>query len=344
MLAAVAAAVISLVALKTWRWRIGTWLWVPYLVPGVVLAIALVYSLNRPAFDWLYRGVGIVVLAWTIRYAAPGWNVIARAMRTKDRDLTDAARLEGASGWQSFRHVCWPQVAPTVLVAGYLTYLLCLWDVETLTIVQPPGAETLASRIFGFLHYGYNAQVNALCLTLLSLALAPLLVVAAGNRTRLALRKIAAGKARLSLHPLALVAIPVGLLMTSCRPASPNEASVDSRLFSRVQIIGTRGGGLGQFNKPRSVAVDAQDNLYVVDMTGRVQKFSPDGVFLSYLADAPDRPRQAQRHVPRRQRQYRCYRTALLTGQPFPPDGTLVAQWGTHGTNAPSLRSRAPWR
>ena len=36
------------------------------------------------------------------------------------------------------------------------------------------GGETLAVRIFGLLHYGHNSQVNALCLLLLALAVAPL--------------------------------------------------------------------------------------------------------------------------------------------------------------------------
>ena len=32
------------------------------------------------------------------------------------------------------------------------------------------GGETLALRVFNLLHYGHNAQVNALCLTLLLVA------------------------------------------------------------------------------------------------------------------------------------------------------------------------------
>ena len=39
-----------------------------------------------------------------------------------------------------------------------------------------PGGETLALRIFNLLHYGHNAQVNTLCVTLLALALGPLLL------------------------------------------------------------------------------------------------------------------------------------------------------------------------
>ena len=63
-------------------------------------------------------------------------------------------------------------------------------------------------------------------------------------------------------------------------PQDQKSVAIQSQLFSRVQIIGARGAGAGEFNKPRSVAVDAHDNLYVVDMTGRVQKFSPEGVYL----------------------------------------------------------------
>ena len=73
-----------------------------------------------------------------------------------------------------FRFVVWPQIAPQMCAAWYVVYLLCLWDVESIVIIQPPGGETLALKIFNLLHYGYAAQVNALCLTLLGLAVLPL--------------------------------------------------------------------------------------------------------------------------------------------------------------------------
>jgi hypothetical protein len=60
--------------------------------------------------------------------------------------------------------------------AWYVIYLLCLWDVETLVLIVPPGGETLAVRIFNLLHYGHNSQVNALCLVLLALGLLPLIL------------------------------------------------------------------------------------------------------------------------------------------------------------------------
>ena len=148
-------------------------LWLPLLLPGVLLGISLTVVFNRPVLDGIYHGAGIVLIAWTVRYLALAANGVAFAFQSVDRDLTDAARLSGASGWTLLRHIHWPQIAPQVRAAWYLTYLLCLWDVETLILIYPPGGETLALRIFNLLHYGHNAQVNALCLLLLVLAVAP---------------------------------------------------------------------------------------------------------------------------------------------------------------------------
>ena len=170
----------------------------------------------------------------------------------------------------------WPQVAPQAAAAWYVVFLLCLWDVESMILVVPPGGETLALRVFNLLHYGHNAQVNALCLTLLALAVAPLLVWQVAG----ACRVVRVLGARSTQHALGSP-LPLCSPSPAARPtALRHEAPLQSRLFSRAQIIGSRGVGVGQFNKPRSVAVDAQDNLYVVDMTGRVQKFSSNGVFL----------------------------------------------------------------
>ena len=43
---------------------------------------------------------------------------------------------------------------------------------------------------------------------------------------------------------------------------------------SRAQLIwGRFGYSDGRFNKPRSIAIDAKDQLYIVDMTARIQVF-----------------------------------------------------------------------
>src|SRR5439155_4296456 len=175
-LAAVSAVLVVVISLVTWRWPIGPLTWMPFLIPGVLLGIGLIVAFNRWPLTPFYQSVGIVLLAWTVRYLAVGWNTVALALRSVDGDLTDAARLEGASAWQLLRYVHWPQVALQVAAAWYLTYLFSLWDAETLLLIMPPGAETLSLRVFNFLHYGHNPQVNALCLVLLILAIAPLCV------------------------------------------------------------------------------------------------------------------------------------------------------------------------
>jgi len=171
LLAAGVAGICVAIGLLSWRQPIGLIVWLPFLIPGVLLGRLLIFALQGTL---IYGTTTLVAASFTLRYLAPAWTAIARARRGVDRDLIDAAQLDGASGWSLWRHVLWPQLGPTTAAAGYVTYLLCLWDVETLVLIQPPGGETLALRIFNLLHFGHNAQVNALCVVLLSLALAPL--------------------------------------------------------------------------------------------------------------------------------------------------------------------------
>ncbi len=45
-------------------------------------------------------------------------------------------------------------------------------------------------------------------------------------------------------------------------------------------VWGRRGISAGRLQKPRAMAIDAQNQLYIVDMTGRIQVFSRDGQYL----------------------------------------------------------------
>jgi DNA-binding beta-propeller fold protein YncE len=46
-------------------------------------------------------------------------------------------------------------------------------------------------------------------------------------------------------------------------------------------VWGSRGVAPGQLQKPRAMAIDQQDRLYIVDMTARIQVFDRDGNYLS---------------------------------------------------------------
>lgn len=141
-------------------------------------------------------------------------------------------------------------------------------------------------------------------------------------------RRTAASLARVAAAALLLLALG----------GCGEETAVSSRplasaRFMRAEVIGGRGVAPGRFNKPRSVVCDRDDNLYVVDMTGRVQKFSPDGRFLlQWQMPETDLGRPKGLGLDREGR--------ILVVEPhyqrvnhFTPDGRLVAQWGSRGTN-----------
>jgi ABC-type Fe3+ transport system permease subunit/DNA-binding beta-propeller fold protein YncE len=301
------------------RW--GRLLWLFFFVPGILLGILLVTVFNHGPFDVIYRSAFIIVIAWGIRYCGIGWNSAAAAKSAIPTEQTEAALVAGASHWQIFRYVQAPLLLPNLAVGWYLIYLLCLWDIETIILVLPPGGETLAVRIFGLLHYGHNAQVNALCLLILALALAPFV----------AWSGIVAARRKFSV-----AAISCGLMIFAigCKPSQEFRGS---RLFKSVEIIGRRGAGAGEFNKPRSLAIDRMDNLYVVDMTGRVQKFSPEGKFLlSWQMPQTDLGKPKGMCLDENGN--------IVVVEPhyqrvnhFSTEGKLLFQWGKSGTNAGEL-------
>ncbi len=315
--------------------------WILFLLPGVFEGVLLLHAFT---LDWLRPlslGAGGIILAVTLRYAVPAWLILSEAARTLDRDQTDAARSSGASAWTVFRSVEWRQMRIPVFAAWYAVYLLALWDVETVVLIQPPGGETLALRVFNLLHYGHGTQVNALCVVLLGLALLPgVLVGLAGS-----LRRWTGGNGRLGMSGwIGLLA--VGLMAGGCGESSTGSGALESdaraglgpeqplksQTFRAVQVLGSRGVAPGQFNKPRSLVCDRDDNLFVADMTGRIQKFDAQGRWvLQWQMPQTDlgKPKgmclDPEGHVVVVEPHYQRVNV-------FSTEGKLIRQWGVKGT------------
>ena len=73
------------------------------------------------------------------------------------------------------------------------------------------------------------------------------------------------------LFVLLLATLPIVLL------ANPRGGTSRGKVDS---VWGRRGVSDGRFLKPRAMAVDQNDRLYIVDMTARIQVFQSDGTFI----------------------------------------------------------------
>src|SRR5581483_3327248 len=175
---------------------------------------------------------------------------------------------------------------------------------------------------------------------LLALAILPLILAETARRVYVRWERNTLKRSSAPFSPAVWIGWSLALFsllsLSSCTPRSGDSLAA-SQFFSQAQVIGTRGVGVGQLNKPRSIAVDASDNLYVVDMTGRVQKFSSNGVFLlSWQMPQIDRgkPKGMGRD---RDGNIFVVEPHYSRVNLFSPLGKLLAQWGSHGTNGGEL-------
>ncbi len=307
--------------------------WLLFLMPGVFLGVVAIPVFNRPVFFAFYQSVGIQWLMLSLRYWPLAWAVVAASSGTMGGPVLDAARLAGAGAWKRWWVGCFPRLYRPVATIWMVIVCLCLWDVESVILVQPPGGETLALRIFNLLHYGHATQVQALALVLLAtaLTLVGLLALAVHWLGPRAPRE-SAGCPSLSIVRHAGI-LGCACLLAGCHSHSSGDTtSIQSSVFTAVQVIGSRGTAPGQFNKPRSLVCDREDNLYVVDMTGRVQKFDPDGKWLlqwqmpqTDLGKPKGMGLDPDGHILVVEPHYQRINHFSTSGQ-------LLAQWGKKGT------------
>lgn len=150
-------------------------------LPGPLLALAIIGLLNQPAMPWLLwlydHSILAPWLAMTVRALGPAVLVVWHAVGTIPQTMLDSAATEGC-GWPGqLARVVLPQRLPALGAAWLIGMALALGDLAASALVVPPGVETLAIHIFNLVHYGVYDQVAGICLAL-SAALGTMAAVA----------------------------------------------------------------------------------------------------------------------------------------------------------------------
>jgi multiple sugar transport system permease protein len=178
-------------------WLARTLALVPWATPPVIIAIMwkLVYQPDIGLLNQSLRGIGIPVgeLNWLgdFNTAFPAvivvgaWAGMAHTtvalvagLKGIPVELHEAAASDGATAWQRFRHITWPQLRP---VTDAIVSLNFIWNFNSFGLVYVlteggPGGKTMVPALFAYNegfkygHFGYAAAMgNVMVIVVLAL-------------------------------------------------------------------------------------------------------------------------------------------------------------------------------
>jgi iron(III) transport system permease protein len=158
---------------------------VPYALPGVVLAIAMILLFLRPLplVGWsLYNTPWIILLAYLARFLALSLRPVVSGYQQLDRSLEEAARMAGASFGYRLRTVALPLVAPVAGAGALLVFLTAFSELTVSALLWSAGAETLGVVIFGLDQAGDAVSAAAVSVLAVLATIAAMLGVALVGR------------------------------------------------------------------------------------------------------------------------------------------------------------------
>ena len=153
----------------------------PIALPGIITGIALATSFAQ--LDFPLGILSIVVGHATFCIVIVYNNVVAR-LRRMSPNVVEASSDLGASGWQTFRWVIWPNLATAVLAGGVLAFALSFDEIIVTTFTR--GSEpTLPIYIYNSLFRPRNKPVtNVVALLAITVTFVPVLVAQLLTRDR----------------------------------------------------------------------------------------------------------------------------------------------------------------
>ncbi|HSE96454.1 MAG TPA: iron ABC transporter permease [Methylomirabilota bacterium] len=157
----------------------------PYALPGVVLAIAMILVFLKPLpllGLGLYGTPYIILIAYLARFLALALRPVIGAYLQLDRSLEEAARMAGAGLVFRLRTVVLPLVLPVVVAGATLVFLIAFNELTVSALLWSSGVETLGVVLFSLEQAGDSVSAAAVAVLTVLATLGIMLAATAGVR------------------------------------------------------------------------------------------------------------------------------------------------------------------
>lgn len=130
----------------------------------------LLTSVGLPPSQWVYSAGSVIptlVMVETWHWTPLVMLIVLGGLAALPADPFEAAKIDGASHWQVFRHVTWPLLLPYVAVAAIIRTIDALKAFDTIFVITQGGPGTASETIniflylnaFAYYELGYSSAV-----------------------------------------------------------------------------------------------------------------------------------------------------------------------------------------
>jgi len=176
---ATAIGTLTAIAMDRYRFKLRTAfdanLYLPIVIPEIVMGIALLLFFNQALFPFLQNIFGIrastglhTITISHIAFDIPFVYVIVRArLADFDRTLEEAASDLGADEWKTFNRVTLPLLMPGIIGGALMAFTLSLDDYLITVFTKGIQEQTMPLYIYSLVRKGVTPEINALSTALL---------------------------------------------------------------------------------------------------------------------------------------------------------------------------------
>jgi len=166
-----ATAIMLLTAVASWvvvrtrlrgRSLIDNLAFVPLIVPGLVLGVALLAVYLRMPSIPIYGSLWILFIAYLTRFMPYGMRYSSTSMFQIGRELEESAAMSGAGWFATFRRIVLPLLVPGFVAGWIYIMIVSVRELGSSVLLYTPGHEVLSIVIWEYWRDGNLPYVGAL--------------------------------------------------------------------------------------------------------------------------------------------------------------------------------------
>ncbi len=153
---------------------------IPYVLPGIVLAIACILLFLKPLpliGVSLYATPWIIVFAYLARFLSVAIKPVLATMTQVDLAPEEAAALDGAGLARRFVDIILPSLLPAMVAGGLMAFLLAFSELTVSALLWSAGTETIGVALYNLEEAGLASQASAIAVVIVAVVTIAMLIL-----------------------------------------------------------------------------------------------------------------------------------------------------------------------